>query len=140
MNSFAKGVWQVCSALMLSGVVLQLGHKAYEKSMRFVVSLVVISVLVSAVSCAKEAKLPAVSTEITSDYGELASLAAEQSVRAVLKDNGITYTYLQVYTDKNKDGSIYISRITVRTDMKDADVAGILQMNFVNAQVVAEYE
>ena len=96
MNAFAKGVWQVCAALILSGIVLQLGPKTYEKSMRFVVSLVVIAVLSSAVSCAKETELPAISTEVSSDYGELASLAAEQSVRAVLRDNGISYTYLQV--------------------------------------------
>lgn len=140
MNGFKSFISALSSAMLFSGIVLILTPKTAKKQMQFVLSLIVISVLCSAVSCKHtEIKIP----EPSSSYSvteQLADVVSRQTVEAVLKENSVSYHSLEVYTDKNQNGSIFISRITLKTTNKEMDVAGMLKLSFPEAEVEAIYE
>lgn len=141
MNGFREAVVSVCSTLIFSGGILMLTPKSSERSMRFILSLILILIISSAVSCEKiEPIYPAQEQSRVQAGDQLANEAALQSVEAFLQDNGIQYDNLKVCTDKKDDGSIVISRIEVRVFDSDADIAGLLSLTFKTAEVIAEYE
>ena len=53
--------------------------------------------------------------------------------------NNVKYENLEVFTDKTDTNSIFISRIILTIFESDMDVAGILKMNFPDAEVETEY-
>lgn len=141
MNAFKEFIITVSAALIFSGIMMLITPKSGKRQMQIVLSLIVVALVSSSVSC-KDAdiELPDVSSSQSSSTDSLASVAARQSVEAVLKNAGAKYTELEVFTDNSDSGGIFISRITLKTSEKDMDVAGILKLNFPNAEVETEYE
>lgn len=139
MNGIKDAVLSVCAAMVFSGIMLLLAPSGGEKTLRFVMSLVVICVLLSTVSCSENVEIPKIGKSEFEYTEELASSAAYSSVEAFLNDNNLKFSSLSVFTDKTDNGSIFISKICVTTSEPDADVAGFLKLEFPTAEVVAEH-
>lgn len=139
MTAFKDFISSFSAALIFSGIMLTLSPKSAARQVRFVASIIIIAVLSLAVSCTSEIEIPEISGRYSVSNEQIASVSARQTVEAVLQDNNVKYENLEVFTDKTDTNSIFISRIILTIFESDMDVAGILKMNFPDAEVETEY-
>ena len=139
MTAFKDFISSFSAALIFSGIMLTLSPKSAARQVRFVASIIIIAVLSLAVSCTSEIEIPEISGRYSVSNEQIASVSARQTVEAVLRDNNVKYENLEVFTDKTDINSIFISRIILTIFESDMDVAGILKMNFPDAEVETEY-
>lgn len=139
MTAFKDFISSFSAALIFSGIMLTLSPKSAVRQVRFVASIIIIAVLSLAVSCTSEIEIPEISGRYSVSNEQIASVSARQTVEAVLRDNNVKYENLEVFTDKTDTNSIFISRIILTIFESDMDVAGILKMNFPDAEVETEY-
>lgn len=139
MTVFKDFISSFSAALIFSGIMLTLSPKSAARQVRFVASIIIIAVLSLAVSCTSEIEIPEISGRYSVSNEQIASVSARQTVEAVLRDNNVKYENLEVFTDKTDTNSIFISRIILTIFESDMDVAGILKMNFPDAEVETEY-
>lgn len=139
MTAFKDFISSFSAALIFSGIMLTLSPKSAARQVRFVASIIIIAVLSLAVSCTSEIEIPEISGRYSVSNEQIASVSARQTVEAVLRDNNVKYENLEVFTDKTDTNSIFISRIILTIFESDMDVAGILKMNFPDAEVETEY-
>lgn len=103
------------TAVMLSGVSL-LGSGALEKSKRYIIALVLLcSVLGSVVGADFDFTLPDLpNTEASANLSEnMSAYQTEYLVAQLLNDAKIKYQKITAKANKNQDGSIIITEITV---------------------------
>ena len=139
MTAFKDFISSFSAALIFSGIMLTLSPKSAARQVRFVASIIIIAVLSLAVACTSEIEIPEISGRYSVSNEQIASVSARQTVEAVLRDNNVKYENLEVFTDKTDTNSIFISRIILTIFESDMDVAGILKMNFPDAEVETEY-
>lgn len=140
MNGFLQAIASLCVALTFAGGMLLITPAKGTRSMRYILSLIIILVLCTSVSCKGDVDIT-IPQMSSGDYDNtLADTTATQLVEAFLKDNQINYSNLRVYTNKSDDYGIVISRIELSTNERDVDVSGMLKLQFPLAEVSAEYE
>lgn len=103
------------TAVLLSGVSL-LGSGALEKSKRYIIALVLLcSVLGSVVGADFDFTLPDLTnTEASANLSEnMSAYQTEYLVAQLLNDAKIKYQKITAKANKNQDGSIIITEITV---------------------------
>ena len=106
-----------CGATILSGGFRMLGGGKSEKSVSYILSLIMLVSIVGAVSSAdfsfeiKESSLSAsaVETELA-----LSEYQAEYICRALLSEEGIKYEKIKARATKTEDGGIIINEITIK--------------------------
>ncbi len=139
MTAFKDFISSFSAALIFSGIMLTLTPKSAARQVRFVASVIILAVLSLSVSCTAKIEIPDIRGGYSISNEQIASVSARQTVEAVLRDNNVKYENLEVFTDKTDTNSIFISRIILTIFESDMDVAGILKMNFPDAEVETEY-
>lgn len=121
MNEFNSVILGICIASVGLGAMYMLRPDgATAKAVRFAFAVVFLTLTVTlfvSLFAKGEKLLPSLSgsTEFTAATA-IAKIEAEQLTREVLKEKGIKYEKIEVFTNKESDGSISIKRITVKTN------------------------
>lgn len=114
-----------------------------NKSVKYAISLLFLCVCVTLFSVVGKVKI---NLDIPSQNTKSQSVTAAADVQAkylcgvLLEENGINYKKIEVSTNINDTGSIYINSITVYTDCEEDRVKEILQKTVDLKQVTVVYE
>ena len=93
-----------------------LSGKTLEKSFKYILALIFLSVMVSAVvNFDFSLKMPTVSEEKIENEGvlNLSNYQAEYLTGVLLNENGINFSRIEAFTNKLDDGSIVINKINI---------------------------
>ena len=121
MNEFKSVILGICIASIGLGAMYMLKPEgATAKAVRFAFAVIFLTLtvtLVVSLFVKGDRLLPSLSsdTELLS-YESIARLEAEQLAAEVLKEKGIKYEKIEIFTNKEDSGSISIKRITVKTN------------------------
>ena len=130
MNALNSFITAVCAACVIIGAAyLICPDGSMQKPVKYVLSLVFIAVIISAVPIAREK---------TED--ELLISGAEYVYGSVLKKAGVNFNKITVCTDKTESGGISIIKIAVSTNEPEYKVKEALNAAGVNYEVTVQNE
>ncbi len=132
------------SAAIFIGALTQLYPSgSINKTVKYAISLLFLCICVTLFSAVGKVKINLdVPTQTT--QSQSVTSAADAQARylcgVLLSENGINYKKIEVSTNINDSGSIYINSITVYTDCEENRVKEILQKAVDLKQVTVVYE
>lgn len=143
MNALNSFITAVCAACVIIGAAyLICPDGSMQKPVKYVLSLVFIAVIISAVpiACVKfDLNFNAYEySEKTED--ELLISGAEYVYGSVLKKAGVNFNKITVCTDKTESGGISIIKIAVSTNEPEYKVKEALNAAGVNYEVTVQNE
>lgn len=130
-----------CGATILSGGFRILGGGKTEKSMGYILSLIMLVSIVGAVSSANfsyEIKENSLSASAEETELALSCYQAEYISRTLLEENGIKYENIKARATKNEDGSIIINEITIKGANLPSEAEKILKESGLTDSVKTE--
>lgn len=105
-----------CAASVMCGAFGLLAGKTLEKSFKYILALVFLSVMVSAVTNFNFSfKMPVSASNETQNETalNLSSYQAEYLTGVLLNENGIIFSGVEAFANKVEDGGIVISKINI---------------------------
>ena len=143
MNALNSFITAVCAACVIIGAAyLICPDGSMQKPVKYVLSLVFIAVIISAVPIARvkfDLNFNAYEySEKTED--ELLISGAEYVYGSVLKKAGVNFNKITVCTDKTESGGISIIKIAVSTNEPEYKVKEALNAAGVNYEVTVKNE
>lgn len=105
-----------CAASVMCGAFSLLAGKALEKSFKYILALIFLSIMVSAVTNFDFSfKMPTISNVSTENEAalQLSGYQAEYLTGQLLKENGINFTRVEAFANKIEDGGIVINEINI---------------------------
>lgn len=120
MNEFKSVILGICIASVGLGAMYMLRPEgATVKAVRFAFAVIFLTLtvtLIVSLFAKGERLLPSLSGSYEFISAEaIAKIEAEQLTREVLKEKGIKYDKIEIFTNKDDGGGISIKRITVKT-------------------------
>lgn len=132
----------LCASSVFIGALFMLcPDGTMKKSVTFVLSLVFLASVISAGGIGlkyEKTKLEPTPVSISSD--ELDTYTARYVYEYALKKAGIDFEEITVYTDKNDSGSIFISKISVKSAEEKGKITEALQDAAKNIEVEVNNE
>ena len=112
-----------------------------SKSVKYVLSLAFLLSLVTVVSFGKsEQKIQVDNIENGISYEEISVVNARLVYSETLRQSGINFSFIEVFTDKNENGDIKIIKVVVKTEESEERVRSALSEVCKNIEVAVENE
>lgn len=112
-----------------------------SKSVKYVLSLAFLLSLVTVVSFGKvEQKIQVDNIENDISYEEISVVNARLVYSEALRQSGINFSFIEVFTDKNENGDIKIIKVVVKTEESKERVRSALSEVCENIEVAVENE
>ncbi len=124
MESLKELTTVFCAVCLLSGGLALLSNGLLEKSVGYILSLILLASVVGAVAkidIDMNIKTETESTAATVGAEGVSEYQAEYICRSLLEEKGINYEKVEATATKKEDGSIIISKITVKGTDRGAE-------------------
>lgn len=123
MNAFSSFVASFCASSIIIGLMYLVCPEKQKNIVKFLFGIVFILSVISSFASIKDITLPDFDS---ADYSRNETDIAETSARLVyegaLKNSGINFRKIEVCTDKNEDGSIFITKVIIYSDANKTDI------------------
>lgn len=143
MNSFAQFIITFCCVSMLfGGLYLLKPSMKSEKTVKYVFSLIFICALVSAISNFKieDIEFDIKKQSAQSNYTEVTEYTLKLTFEEALRGQNIKFSKITVCTDKNREGGIIISKVTVFSSENPDKIKSVLGGNSAEYEIEVIYE
>ncbi len=134
MNGFKQIITVLSAVFIFFGAIEFLGNKSkMEKPLKYILSLVMMLVILGAVFGIKNLDIDITTPHLSRDYTiqkQTYKTQSEYLIGAVLKDNSIEFSKVNVKVDILQDGSIIISEVEVVTKQNAEQVGNIIKGHF----------
>lgn len=129
MNDFKAVILGICIASVCLGAMYMLKPKGnMEKSVRFGFAVIFLTLTISLfVSLFKGGGKAVPTYALSPDYSvseKITEISARQIVAEVLRENGLKFEEIKIFTNIEESGGISIKRITVKTSENAEKVIG----------------
>lgn len=128
-----------CASAVFTAAISLLHGRALEKSGRYIIALVLLCSVISAVAKGDfDFSLPTAASAAQEYKGvsDLCEYQAEYIISNILKDNGIMYKNITAKATKNEDGSIIINEIQIEGVKEENSVRQVLTEQGIDCRVV----
>lgn len=143
MNYLSSAISAFCASCVFVGALYMLCPEgSISKSVKYVLSLVFLVMVVSA------AGMGVKNLDINFDFTQQAAVSTEQlegvNIRLIfeetLRQNGINFEEITVFTDKLETGGISITKVIIRSDCEKEKISAVLSnvANSIEVEVINE--
>lgn len=124
LTSFTISFCTVC--IVVAALTVLCPDGTFNKSIKYILALVFLLCLLSVIPVFKNIELNYKQNSVLAQSTDISARAAEIHFAETLKNAGIPFSKIKVYTDNLSDGSILITRVVIYSDSSVEQIQNVL--------------